>query len=183
MVRDKQEMIGRLGADGDTVAIIDYTLFDLSSIEELEILAMRFDKAHFIIFSDELGAAFITRASHIPNCSIVMKGSPLRDITAAIANAAASRQYICPEIDTLLHNHRDELQRPATPLTATEIEILKLIASGLSNKDIAARRFSSYHTITTHRKNIFRKLGINTAFEAQRYARRAGYISDAEYSI
>ena len=68
-------------------------------------------------------------------------------------------------------------------LTKTETEILKCIALGMTTKEIAERRFSSFHTINTHRKNIFRKLGVNNVHEATKYALRAGLIDSAEYYI
>lgn len=68
-------------------------------------------------------------------------------------------------------------------MTPSEIEILKLIARGKSVKEIAAERFSSVHTITTHKKNIFRKLGVNTIYEATKYALRAGIVEMMEYYI
>ena len=68
-------------------------------------------------------------------------------------------------------------------LTSTETEIIKAIALGKTTKEIAAERFSSIHTVTTHRKNIFRKLGINTAHEAVKYALRAGLIDPSEFYI
>jgi DNA-binding NarL/FixJ family response regulator len=68
-------------------------------------------------------------------------------------------------------------------LTTTEKEILHLLALGKTTKEIAADRFSSSHTITTHRKNIFRKLQVNSVYEATKYALRAGIIDSAEYYI
>ena len=68
-------------------------------------------------------------------------------------------------------------------LTQTEKEVVKAIALGKTTKEIAAERFSSIHTVTTHRKNIFRKLGINTAHEAVKYALRAGLIDPSEFYI
>ena len=68
-------------------------------------------------------------------------------------------------------------------LTATETEIVKAIAQGKTTKEIANERFSSVHTITTHRKNIFRKLGINTAHEVVKYALRAGLVDSSEFYI
>jgi DNA-binding NarL/FixJ family response regulator len=52
----------------------------------------------------------------------------------------------------------------------------------MSVKEIANERCSSIHTITTHKKNIFRKIGVNNVYEAMQYARRAG-LSDEDYSI
>ena len=74
-------------------------------------------------------------------------------------------------------------ERCVWELTKTETEILKLIAMGLTTKEIAERRFSSFHTVNTHRKNIFRKLGVNNAHEATKLALRAGVVDSAEYYI
>ena len=68
-------------------------------------------------------------------------------------------------------------------LTATETDILREIARGKTTKEIAIERCSSFHTVNTHRKNIFRKLDVNTAYEATRYALRAGLIDAADYYI
>ena len=68
-------------------------------------------------------------------------------------------------------------------LLPTETEILKDIAMGYTTKEIAERRFSSFHTVNTHRKNIFRKLSVNNIHEATRYALRAGLVDAAEYYI
>lgn len=68
-------------------------------------------------------------------------------------------------------------------LTKTETEILKDIALGMTTKEIAEKRFSSFHTVNTHRKNIFRKLGVNNVHEATKYALRAGLVDSAEYYI
>jgi len=68
-------------------------------------------------------------------------------------------------------------------LTATEMEIVKAIAKGKTTKEIAEERISSIHTITTHRKNIFRKLGVNTAHEVIKYAIRKGWVDPTEFYI
>ena len=68
-------------------------------------------------------------------------------------------------------------------LTNTELEIVKAIAQGKTTKEIANERFSSIHTINTHRKNIFRKLKVNTAHDVIKYALRAGLVNPAEFYI
>jgi DNA-binding NarL/FixJ family response regulator len=73
-------------------------------------------------------------------------------------------------------------ERPEV-LTATEMEIARSIAKGQTTRQIAEERFSSIHTITTHRKNIFRKLGINTAHELTMYALRAGLVDSSDFNI
>ena len=96
------------------------------------------------------------------------------------------RNLILQEATFLSHANICSKRRSSTTLdelTETEIEILKLTAQGKSVKEIAYDRNSSYHTINTHKRNIFRKLGINTSYEATRYAMRAGLVDLVEYYI
>ena len=88
----------------------------------------------------------------------------------------------------MYHKHHEVLtpttsQELDDPLTATEREVLRLIALGKSVKEVAAERNSSIHTITTHKKNIFRKINVNTVYEATKYALRAGLVEMVEYYI
>ena len=53
----------------------------------------------------------------------------------------------------------------------------------MAKKEIAAEKNLSFHTINSHRKNIFRKLGVNNVHEATKYAMRAGIVDLAEYYI
>ena len=62
-------------------------------------------------------------------------------------------------------------------------EILKAMSLGKTTKEIAAERYSSVYTVMTHRKNIFRKLEVNNAQEAIRYAVQAGIVDVMEYYI
>lgn len=57
------------------------------------------------------------------------------------------------------------------------------MAMGKTTKEIASERFLSVYTVMTHRKNIFRKLQVNNAHEAVRYALRAGIVDAMEYYI
>ena len=62
-------------------------------------------------------------------------------------------------------------------------ELLKEIALGKTTKEIAAERNLSFHTVNSHRKNIFRKLNVNNAHEATKYAMKAGIVDLVEYYI
>ena len=68
-------------------------------------------------------------------------------------------------------------------LTKTELQILKEIALGKTTKEIALEKFVSFHTVNTHRKNIFRKLWVNNVHDAVKYALRAGIVDLMEYYI
>ncbi|MDD3063602.1 MAG: response regulator transcription factor [Massilibacteroides sp.] len=169
----------------DSVVILDYSLFDLKSIDELFILQERFKKVQWILFCEYLSEDFIRRIIYGSDAfGLVLKDVSLEEIQTSIQYALRSERYVCNRVCNLLLTKKVETGSKERPvLTATEIEILKAIALGKTTKEIAAERYSSVHTITTHRKNIFRKLEVNTIYEATKYALRAGIIDSAEYYI
>ena len=105
----------------------------------------------------------------------------MRLIRAALAAALSGKPYHCHAIESLLNSHPQPKEE--VTLTPTEREVLRLIASGKSVKEIAVLRNSSVHTIITHKKNLFRKLEVNNIYEATKYALKAGLIELVEYYI
>jgi DNA-binding NarL/FixJ family response regulator len=183
----KAELIKELRLHPDAVVVLDYTLFDFNSANELVVLHERFKEADWLLFSDELSLNFIRQVVLPAKAfSVVMKDSSKEEITTAMQFASRKERFICNHISNLLLTgnstattvmHDDHL------LTASEKVILKEIALGKTTKEIAAEKSLSFHTINSHRKNIFRKLSVNNAHEATRYAMRAGIVDVAEYYI
>jgi len=181
---DKTELIEQLKEHGDAVVILDYTLFDINDIDELEILHERFPLARWILFSFELSQDFVRRAIAMsPLFSVLLKDSPLPEIRDCLRYASRRQRFICQRMTEILLAPPPTNALEDVRLTPTEVEILKDIALGMTTREIAEKRFSSFHTVNTHRKNIFRKLGVNTVHEATKYALRAGLVDSAEYYI
>lgn len=181
---DKTELIEQLKKRPDAVVVVDYTLYDFNDVEELEILHQRFPEVQWILFSVDLSGDFVRRVIAIsPRFSILLKESPIQEIRECLMFAQRHQRYICQRMAELLLAPQITNVEEEVKLTRTEIEILKDIALGQTTKEIAERRFSSFHTVNTHRKNIFRKLGVNNVHEATKYALRAGLVDSAEYYI
>lgn len=184
VVEDKASLVAHLKEDSHVVIIIDFTLFDFTDEDNLLIVGERFPEAYWLLISDDLRhdtiKKFIYLSKHI---SVVFKDTSLYILREAIKVTASGSRYICQHAtETLLAAQQDE-RDPQSALTATELAVLRAIAQGHTTKEIAADRCSSVHTINTHRKNIFRKLGVNTAHEAVKYAFRAGLIDTSEFYI
>ena len=180
---DKAELVALLVEHENAVVLLDYTLFDFSDEDQLLIVAERFSLSQWILISDELTPQFIRRVVYSSHqFSMVFKDGPMSEVKDALRAVNRQTRYLSQRaLETIITQQQEE-EKPDI-LTQTEKEIVKLIAIGKTTKEIAAERFSSIHTVTTHRKNIFRKLGINTAHEAVKYALRAGLIDPSEFYI
>jgi DNA-binding NarL/FixJ family response regulator len=98
----------------------------------------------------------------------------------------AGNRYICNTVSNIVLNKvvaKNTKKEKHKLLTVTETEILKEITLGKTTKEIATIRNVSIHTVMTHRKNIFRKIEVNSVYEATKYAMRAGIVELAEYYI
>lgn len=181
---DKAGLMELLKQQAEAVVVLDYTLYDINDVDELDILHMRFPQVQWILFSTDLSADFVRQLLALsPRFSILLKESTMQEVKECLQYACRHQRFICQRMAELLLTPASTKVEEDVKLTPTETEILKDIALGLTTKEIAEHRFSSFHTVNTHRKNIFRKLGVNNAHEATKYALRAGLVDSAEYYI
>ena len=149
----------------------------------------RFKEADWLLFSDELSLPFLRQVLFSSMAfGVALKDNSKEEILTALQCASRKERFICNHVSNLLlagngsssptHSTiKDDL------LTTAERSILKEIALGKTTKEIAAERNLSFHTVNSHRKNIFRKLGVNNAHEATKYAMKAGIVDLVEYYI
>lgn len=183
-VDNKAALIKNLIHNSKSIVILDYVLSDFRSIDELLNVGYRFPQSRWFLFSDELSQDFLHRLFiHSDSYSVVLKSANLDEIKLAISYLMQGKRFICERVtNQLLKAKKDDSDKPGI-LTPTEIEILREIALGRTTKEIASVRNLSFHTVNTHRKNIFRKLDVNNVYEAIRFAAKAGFIDLAEYYI
>ncbi|MCI6234320.1 MAG: response regulator transcription factor [Prevotella sp.] len=180
---DKATLLDKLRDNPCSVVILDYTLFDFSGDSELLILGERFKNAFLVLFSEELSLDFVRRMVGTSlSVSVLLKESPMSEITDCLKQALAHKRYICQRMLEMMLVPANTLESKV-PLTKTETEILRDIALGMTTKEIAEKRFSSFHTVNTHRKNIFRKIEVNNVHEATKYAIKSGLVDTADYYI
>lgn len=186
---NKGELIQQLRLHPTAVVILDYTLFDFSGVEELIVLHERFKETDWLLFSDELSLTFLRQVLFSSMAfGVVMKDNSKEEIFSALQCATRKERFICNYVSNLLlsGNGMSSPTHPAIKddlLTPAERSILKEIALGKTTKEIAIERNLSFHTVNSHRKNIFRKLNVNNAHEATKYAMKAGIVDLVEYYI
>ena len=184
VVSNKSELILLLNDCPDAVVILDYTLFDISSESDLLIIGQRFPLSHLVLWSEDLSVDFIRNLVNVSNhVSVLMKDAKMSEIEQCLDYVLQGQRFLCQHATNMILAPTSTIDKEAMVLTKTETEILKEIAQGITTREIAEKRFSSFHTVNTHRKNIFRKLGVNNVHEAIRYAMRSGLVDAAEYYI
>lgn len=179
---NKQSLMQWIEHSDHSVAVVDYAMFNIQDVNEMRILVQRFPDTYWLLLSDEYSDEFVRQLCSFNTIGFLKKTCGSDEIRYALRCAVGHRLFLCHEISEQLLCPVDH-KAPENTLTSTETEILKLIAQGKSVKEIAAIRISSYHTIVTHKKNIFRKLGVSTVFEATKYAIKAGLTDIADYCI
>lgn len=184
-VSNKAELGRLLHQHPESLVILDYTLFDFTGADDLVNVMLRHRSSFWILTSDELSTPFLKHLYYqMERSSILFKDASTEEFTTCLSLAFKHNRYLCARAVQQLMGKPATAHDPVDKvLTHTERDILRLIAMGKSTKEIAQERFSSVHTIMTHRKNIFRKLEINSVYEATRYALRAGIIDAADYYI
>ena len=177
---NKAELVQQLRLHPQAVVILDYTLFDFSGADELIVLHERFKEADWLLFSDELSMEFLRQVLFSSMAfGVVLKDNSKEEILSALQCASRKERFICNHVSNLLLSGSN-----ASPVRHTlKDDLLKEIALGKTTKEIAAEKNLSFHTVNSHRKNIFRKLGVNNVHEATKYAMKAGIVDLVEYYI
>lgn len=158
-------------------------MFDFADEESLLIVSERFAETKWVLISEHLTINFLRKMIYSSHAfSVVFKDESMKSIQDAILYASNGRRYISQRATELIVAQQQEEEAPGV-LSTTEIEILRAIAMGMTAKEIANERHLSVHTVNTHRKNIYRKLGVNTAHEAVKHAVRAGWVEPSEFYI
>lgn len=117
--------------------------------------------------------------------NIILKTASREEIIEAVYATINGKKYYSSELlDVLLEvTEKKKHLKKTVRLTNSENEIVRLISEGFTTKEIAAQKFISFHTVMTHRKNIFKKLGVTRVSELIMYSIKAGWINGIEYYI
>jgi DNA-binding NarL/FixJ family response regulator len=168
---DGPQAIERFRQYRPDVALMDLRLPGLSGVETTHVICREFDSASIIILSTYGGDESIHRALQAGAKAYLLKTTSHDDLLTAIRVVYSGRKYLPPEVDAQLAE-----RLPNSELSAREIEVLQLIAKGLSNREIANALFVTEGTIKFHVINILNKLGANDRTMAVTLALQRGII-------
>jgi DNA-binding NarL/FixJ family response regulator len=177
----KIEVVGHAGDGAEAIKMFaqlqpDITLMDLqmptlNGVEAIAAIRSQSPKARIIVLTTYAGDTRALRALKAGASGFLLKNSVRKDLLEAIQVVASGRRYLPPGVATEIAVHAvDE------PLTSREVDILRLIAQGKANKQVAHQIGVAEETVKAHLKSIFAKLDVADRTHAVALAAKRGII-------
>jgi DNA-binding NarL/FixJ family response regulator len=160
------------------VELMDLKMPVLDGVQATARITAAFPDVAVLVLTTYADDSSIATALRAGARGYLTKDAGRAEIGAALRSTAAGQSTFDPEVSKRLIAGLTPVQDDTDGLTARETEVLRLIARGLSNPEIAAQLFISEATVKTHINNTFAKIGARHRAEAVRYAYRKGIASD-----
>jgi DNA-binding NarL/FixJ family response regulator len=185
VVSTRSALVHLLGQTKCNLLIIDPLALGFEKIADLQPVISNFPEMSILMLVNSIGKLEFTELAKMGIKNILYKSASREEFLSALDACLKGKKYFADEILEWmieLSGKRSIIKDPIS-LTTSEIEIVKLIAGGLTTNEIAEKRNISFHTVVTHRKNIFRKLGVSSVSELIILAIKSGWIDNIEYFI
>jgi two-component system response regulator NreC len=160
------------------VVLMDVVMPGKSGIEGLPALLQALPDTKVLMLSMQDDPQYVREAFEAGASGYVLKEAADTDVVEAVRAVAAGERYVHPALGARLVAADSEERRRAEsdPLSDREREVLRLLALGHTNQEIAELLFISVRTAETHRAHIMQKLGLSTRAELVRYALEHGLL-------
>ena len=185
VIECKELLLWQLQKTQANLLIIDPQTLNLQLIIDLQEIVCELPQLKILLLVNSIEQSDVLKLKNIGLQNILLKTADHDDFSRALTDTIKGKKFYSESImEMLLKSKEDKTSgQYAIQLTQSEKEVARLIVEGITTKEIAARKFISFHTVMTHRKNIFKKLGINSTSELVMYAVKAGIVDAIEYHI
>jgi DNA-binding NarL/FixJ family response regulator len=154
---EADEALAKLATADIDVAIVDFALPGVDGSVLTARIKERHPDVRVLIFTASLDPGQVRRAAGSAADGILLKSIPIDYLVAAIRDVANGRRVVGRDLSGVLAAATDESETPQ--LSERELEVLALLAKGMTNKVVARELFISQATVKSHVENILRKLG------------------------
>jgi DNA-binding NarL/FixJ family response regulator len=168
---DGHAAIARYAEHLPDVVLMDLRMPRIDGIEAIRAIVRAHPDARIVALTSYEGDADIYRALDAGACGYLIKDMVASDVVNAIRTAASGRRVIPSRVAGLLAEFT-----PRVALTPRELEVLKLLAKGMRNKEIALTIGRTEETVKVHLKHTMTKLGVSDRTEAVTFALQRGII-------
>ena len=177
-----QELLDQLPTTPADVVLLDLNMPVLDGLATTHRLRAEYPDLRILLLSMMTHERTIGEALAAGAHGYVLKNAAKYEIVAALQSVAAGKRFLCSEIGlaslekALLQEARLPAQSPGVPLTHREREILQLVATGLTNQQIADQLFTSRRTVESHRQSLLEKTGAPNTPALVKYAMEHGLL-------
>ncbi|OFW63972.1 MAG: DNA-binding response regulator [Actinobacteria bacterium RBG_16_67_15] len=179
---DAETALAMLQATTPDVALIDIGLPGTSGVDLTAQVKLRVPGVAVLIVTMHEREDYLFQALRAGASGYVLKGADVRDLLAAVRTVASGETYVSQKLtgnlvgDYLRRVGESEDSTDYDGLSEREVEILRLIAEGLTTPEIGAALHVSPHTVQSHRDHIMTKLDLHSRVALTKYAIRKGLI-------
>lgn len=178
---DGAEAVERALAGGIDLAILDVSMPRMTGLQAALELHRRLPECKTLMLSMHENEQYFFEALKVGASGYVLKTAANRDLVDACRASLRGEPFLYPPaVAAIIRDYLDGIARgespPEDPLTARELEVVKLIAEGHTSDEIAAQLVLSGKTVERHRANVLAKLGMRNRVELTRYAIRRGLV-------
>ncbi|PBQ30253.1 hypothetical protein CNR22_00250 [Sphingobacteriaceae bacterium] len=175
---DKASLEVLLSRELANVLVIEHCCEDCFSVDTIQKVKNENPDLNLLVISHEKSAEQIRKIIQTGIQNYLLNDCSEQEITDAIVACAKNQKYFCGQIiDVLLEKELSPDEHCMTgSISDREAEVILKLVSGKRPKEIAELMNLSYHTIVTHKRNIYSKLGISNAIELAQYAIKTGLI-------
>ena len=166
-----REAIQRYRQEKPDITLMDLSLPDMSGIDAMMAISAEFPEARIIILTTFEGDVAMQRALAAGARAYALKSMPPKELVELIRQVHSGKNRISPDVAARLAEHYSD-----EALTDREIEVLRQIAEGNRNRDIADKLFISEETVKVHIKHIMEKLGASDRTQAVAIGVKRGII-------
>jgi two-component system response regulator NreC len=177
---DAREAVLTVRAEKPDVVLLDVTMPGESGIEALPKLLHEAPEAKVLVLSMQDDPRYVREAFAAGASGYVLKEAADAEVVGAVREVAAGNSYVHPTLGARMITAEAEARAAAEsdPLSDREREVLRLLALGHTNQEIAKQLFISVRTAETHRAHIMQKLRLSTRAELVRYALANDLLSE-----
>jgi two-component system response regulator NreC len=158
------------------VIVLDLNLGGISSLEAIPDFLARSPQSCIVVLTMQAEPAFARAALRDGASAYVLKEAAEDELVTAVRSAVEGHTYLTPRMGVLVATEASQRDDDRA-LSPREEEVLRLLALGHTNAEIAERLYLSRRTIETHRANIQRKLDLSTRAELTRHALDHGLVT------
>jgi two-component system response regulator NreC len=165
-----REAMAQTEALRPSVLVLDLHMPGGSSLEAITWLRAHVPGTAVVILTMQDDPAFARQALHAGALAYVLKEAAEEELLDAIRLASAGRPYLSPRVGAHLAATPEPVELSPAELTAREFEVLRLVALGHTNDEIARQLYVSTRTVETHRAQVQKKIGRSSRAQLVRYA-------------